>query len=127
MTRINTGIKPSLLCNQHLLAEHREIKRIPNQISKGKFTLNGIPSEFKLGSGHVKFFYDKLLYLKKRYEDLYSECLNRNLNVTYYGDAWNNLPKELMNDYQPTERDRLILVERINERLTKMNKKQFLL
>ena len=127
MTRINTGIKPSLLCNQHLLAEHREIKRIPNQISKGKFTLNGIPSEFKLGSGHVKFFYDKLLYLKKRYEDLYSECLNRGLNVTYYGEAWNDLPKELMNDYQPTERDRLILVERINERLTKMNKKQFLL
>ena len=127
MTRINTGIKPSLLCNQHLLAEHREIKRIPNQISKGKFTLNGIPSEFKLGSGHVKFFYDKLLYLKKRYEKLHLECLNRGLNVTYYGDAWDNLPKNLMNDYQPTEQDRLILVERINERLTKMNKKQFLL
>lgn len=127
MTRINTGIKPSLLCNQHLLAEHREIKRIPNQISKGKFTLNGIPNEFKLGSGHVKFFYNKLLYLKKRYEKLHLECLNRGLNVTYYGDAWNNLPKNLMNDYKPTEQDRLILVERINERLTKMNKKQFLL
>jgi deoxyribonuclease (pyrimidine dimer) len=127
MTRINVGIKPSLLCNQHLLAEHREIKRIPNQISKGKFTLKGIPTEFKLGSGHVKFFYDKLLYLKNRYEEIHFECLKRNLNISYYGNAWDNVPSYLMNDYRPTELDRQLLVERINERLISMNQKQFLL
>ena len=27
----------------------------------------GIPDRFKLGTGHVKFFYDKLFYLFKRY------------------------------------------------------------
>ena len=30
MTRINCGIPPEELSDKHLLAEHREIKRIPN-------------------------------------------------------------------------------------------------
>ena len=34
MTRINAGIPPKKLTNRHLLAEHREIKRIPNVIKK---------------------------------------------------------------------------------------------
>ena len=32
MTRINVGILPKELSNKHLIAEHREIKRIPNCI-----------------------------------------------------------------------------------------------
>ena len=31
MTRINLGVKPSELCNKHLLAEQRELKRIPEE------------------------------------------------------------------------------------------------
>jgi deoxyribonuclease (pyrimidine dimer) len=116
MTRINVGMMPIELSNKHLIAEHREIKRIPNVIAKGKFNLNDQPSEFKLGTGHVKFFYTRLLYLKNRYEQLYEECLKRNFNVTYYGGAWNDLPQEFMNDYKPTENDRLIIQQRIKER-----------
>ena len=71
MTRINVGIPPAELVNQHLLAEHREIKRIPNCIAKGKYNMEDIPDKFKLGKGHVKFFYNKLLHLKKRYMRLY--------------------------------------------------------
>ena len=119
MTRINVAIKPRELTNKHLIAEHREIKRIPNCISKGKFNMKGQPTEFTLGTGHVKFFYDKLGYLKKRYELLYKECVERGFNVQYYGDAWNDIPIELMGDYNPTERDRGLLLERINERLNK--------
>jgi deoxyribonuclease (pyrimidine dimer) len=111
-------VLPSELNNKHLLAEAREIKRIPNCIAKGKYNMKGQPSEFTLGTGHVKFFYDKLGYLKNRYESLYSECVKRGFNVQYYGDAWNDVPKELMGDYSPTKRDREILLERINERLT---------
>lgn len=117
MTRINVGIPPKDLTRQHLIAEHREIKRVPNVVSKGKFNLKGQPKEFTLGTGHVKFFYDKLGYLKQRYEELYSECRNRGFDVTYYGDAWNDVPKHLMGDYTPTERDIQIITERINERL----------
>ena len=118
MTRINAGIAPFELEGKHLIAEHREIKRIPNVISKGKYNLAGQPAEFTLGTGHVKFFYTRLLYLKKRYEELYKECLNRGYNVSYYGDAWNDVPKELMNDYEPSERDRQIIQQRINDKRT---------
>lgn len=119
MTRINCGIKPCELTNKHLLAEHREIKRIPNLIKKGRYNLHGIPDEFKLGEGHVKFFYDKLKYLKKRYIEIYVECKRRKLNVANYVNAWNGVPVELCNDYTPTEADREICWQRINERLGK--------
>ena len=117
MTRINVGIPPAELINQHLIAEHREIKRIPNCIAKGKYNMEGIPDKFKLGTGHVKFFYNKLLYLKNRYTSLYNECIKRGFNVQNYIGAWNNVPEKLMNDYKPTYVDRLIVQQRINEKL----------
>ena len=123
MTRINVGIPPAELVNQHLLAEHREIKRIPNCVAKGKYNMDGMPERFKLGTGHVKFFYNKLLYLKKRYVRLYEECINRGFNVQNYIEAWNDIPEELMNDYNVKANDIRIIRERINERLgkTKVN------
>ena len=119
MTRINVGIPPAELADKHLLAEAREIKRVPNCINSGRYSMVGQPNEFTLGTGHVKFFYDKLLYLKNRYDTIYQECVKRGFNVTYFGGAWNGVPDELMNDYEPTDRDREIIRERINERLSK--------
>ena len=116
MTRINVGIPPKKLHNKHLLAEAREIKRIPNCVSRGRYNLNNVPSKFTLGKGHVSFFYNKLLYLKNRYEELYRECLNRGFNVQYWGGAWDDVPKNLMNDYTPTPHDIDIIEERIKER-----------
>lgn len=124
MTRINVGIPPFELEQEHLLAEHREIKRVPNCVAKGKYNMKGQPSVFTLNKGHVKFFYDKLGYLKKRYEELYADCIRRELNVQYYGDAWNNIPSHLMGDYTPTDADRAIIRERINERLSNSKKKK---
>mgnify|MGYP003645284478 CR=1 FL=1 len=121
MTRINVGIQPVELSNQHLIAEHREIKRIPNCITKGKYNMEGIPDKFKLGTGHVKFFYNKLLYLKNRYISLYNECIKRGFNVQNYINAWDNIPQKLMNDYKATYKDRLIIQERIYART--VNKK----
>ena len=119
MTRVNVGIPPADLVNQHLIAEHREIKRIPNCIAKGKYNMEGIPDKFKLGTGHVKFFYNKLLYLKFRYASLYVECIRRGFNVQNYIGAWNDVPEELMNDYKPTCIDRLIVQEKKKEKLNK--------
>ena len=119
MTRINVGIPPAELINQHLIAEHREIKRIPNCIAKGKYNMEGIPDKFKLGTGHVKFFYNKLLYLKHRYIRLHFECVKRGFKVQWYLSAWDNIPKKLMNFYYPTDVDREIIRERINEKLNK--------
>ena len=118
MTRINVAIPPKQLTMRHLIAEHREIKRVPNLITKGRFNLKSIPPTFTLGKGHVAFFYDKLLYLKNRYEELYKECINRGFNVQYYGSAWDAVPAHFMNDYTPTERDEQIIRQRINEKLS---------
>jgi deoxyribonuclease (pyrimidine dimer) len=116
MTRINVGIPVKKLTKAHVIAEHREIKRIPNCIVKGRYNMKGQPEEFTLGTGHVKFFYDKCGYLKKRYEELYARCIELNVNATYFGDAWDDVPKEFMGDYTPTDRDREILIERLIER-----------
>ena len=117
MTRINAGILPKDLTSKHLIAEHREIKRIPNCVGKGKYNMDNIPDKFKLGTGHVKFFYNKLLYLKNRYRSLYEECIRRGFSVQNYINAWDNVPEDLMNDYVPTNRDRKIIKERIKHKL----------
>ncbi len=122
MTRINCGIPVSDLCDQHLLAEAREIKRIPNCINSGRYNLKGQPERFTLGTGHVKFFYDKQKYLLCRYKELYEECVKRGFKVTNFSAAWTGIPRVLLNDYSPTERDRLIVMERIDERLATMKK-----
>jgi len=121
MTRINVAVKPIELNDKMLIAEHREIKRIPNCVKKGRYNLSGIPDKFTLGTGHVKFFYNKLEYLHDRYVDLYDECLKRGFNVTNYEEAFNDLPDELYNWYDETNRDRKIILQRINERLNSKN------
>lgn len=124
MTRINVGIPPRELSNKHLIAEHRELKRIPNVVAKGRCNLNNIPSQFSLGKGHVSFFYDKLGYLKDRYTDLYHECLARGFNVQCYLASWDGVPDSLMNGYTPTDRDVEIIRERIADRLANPIAKQ---
>lgn len=116
MTRINVGVHPRELSRQHLLAEHREITRIPNAIKSGRFNDKGIPAKFTLGTGHVKFFYFRLRYLHKRYLNLLAECIRRGYNVTNKSDAFHNLPEKHYGDYSPTDEDRNMIIERINQR-----------
>jgi len=116
MTRINTGVAPFELPDKILLAELREIKRIPNAIRNGRYSLKNMPDEFTLGTGHVKFFYDKLEYLYDRYISLREEALDRGFNVSDFSEAWDGVPEELMNNYIEKIRDREIIINRINER-----------
>lgn len=119
MTRINVGIPPKELSRQHLIAEHREIKRIPNAVSSGRARLDKIPSTFRLGTGHVSFFYDKQLYLLNRYRKLHQECKSRGYNVQDYSSAWDGVSENLMNDYKPKEGDIKLIKNRIKEKLNK--------
>ena len=127
MTRISVAVRGSELCDAHLIKERIEILRIPNSIKKGKakVVLSKTPNTFTLGSGHVIFFYSRLKYLHKRYNELTQECIKRNFNVTDYSDAFDGLPENLYNDYEEKTQDRKILVERINERLTGMKNLKF--
>lgn len=116
MTRINV-VAPITLCDQHLLAEHRELTRIPNCINSGFFKSSDIPAQYVLGKGHVNFFKNKLKWLKTRYDSLHSECLSRGFNVTYkFPDV---VPQEYYNDYIVTENDIRINMERIAIRTPK--------
>ena len=117
MTRINCGIPPAELTDKHLLAEHRELKRIPNAVRTGKAVIKNIPQTFRLGEGHVKFFYDKMQYLRKRQQSLYEECRRRGFNVTDFREAFADIPLELWNDYRPTKNDKALIRARITERL----------
>jgi len=119
MTRINVGYPVKKLTNKHLLAEHREIKRIPNMIKSGRAKIENIPEKFCLGKGHVKFFYNKLSYLFDRYIDIYAECKVRGFDVQCYSTAWQDTPPELWGDFKPTKADKQLIIDRINSKLNK--------
>lgn len=120
MTRINSGIPPAELCDAHLLAEHREITRIPNTLNSGRAKIINIPSKFTLGKGHVKFFYNKVGYIRNRYNDLHNECKLRGFNVENKSNSFEQIPNKLMQDWSPSVFDIEIIQQRINERLISM-------
>lgn len=114
MTRINAGIPVEILSDQHLLAEHREIKRIP----RTKF-VNVAPANFTLGSGHVLFFSNKPNYTFNRYCELYEECIDRCFSVEWYGDNWSKVLDTI--EYVPTKADIKLMTDRIIERTLSSN------
>ena len=125
MTRINSAIPVQLLSDEHLLAEHREIKRLPACVKKSKKSgsINNIPEKFVLGKGHVLFFLDKQKFIYNRYKEIYSELLWRGFNIEDYSKNWDDLKDtELWNDYVPTTEERELLVERITMRIIESKK-----
>ena len=123
MTRINI-IPVSELHDQHLIAEYREITMVPaalNRTLKSKAGLDRkkISKRFTLNSGHVYFFYDKGLYLDKRYTEIVNEMKSRGFNP----DSARVFPIEifkdndLYNDWTPTIEDQKLIRQRIQERI----------
>lgn len=109
MTRINADIPVEKLTDQHLLAEHREIKRI----TKGELSPNA-PVHFKLGSGHVLFFRDKRGYCLERYWLIHEECKRRGFDVTDFTSNWEGLD---LGEWKPPPGVRETVVQRITERI----------
>lgn len=109
MTRINT-IDPQHLLDQHLMAEYREITRVS---SLSKHTVQ--PKQYIMGTGHVKFFYDKGLFLAKRREELYNELVRRNYNVTWFEYVAHLV--SLHKDWQPAAADHIVSIGRLHEKL----------
>lgn len=119
MTRINV-IPPAQLCDQHLLAEHRELPRIPNGVlsERLKNWYADAPTKYTLGAGHVKFFVNKLGWLYWRYEDITIECLRRNFNIEYKfpASAFDPVMDRISAQYNPTPADLSLNLSRIKER-----------
>lgn len=123
MTRVNV-VSPKSLSRLHLIAEYKEITRLPNNLKtslnrKGKpFSMKEIPLEYKLGPGHVKFFFNKMLFLEKRFISLVDEMKNRGYNPKYTDASIFKQFEgtEFYNDYIPTEIAVEINLQRIKER-----------
>jgi len=117
MTRINC-VPVQELCNKHLFAEWRELPRINKYIEKSLNSSNpiNIPPEYVLGTGHVKFFYTKLSYLLKRYNELTNELLERGYNIERKKLAITGVA-HWFNQWEPTEEAMELNRQRIKERL----------
>ena len=122
MTRINV-IPVEELTREHLVAEYKEIMRLPNNLKKSlnrktkPFCTSEIPTEYKMGKGHVKFFYDKFGYLKQRFESLLAEMIRRGYNPNYLDSSIFVVDNKYMNGYTPTNEALRVNRERIKERL----------
>ena len=125
MTRINSAINVRRLTDEHLLAEHREIKRLPYCLSKAiaKGSVKHIPEKFTLGTGHVLFFLDKMFFVLRRYLEVYLECCIRGFVVQRYSYLWDYVPSEYLGYYIPTDEERQLLIERITDRIMQSKKK----
>lgn len=121
MTRINV-IDPTQLTDQHLMAEYRELPMVLASLRRSLRAKNGLPRigpTYTLNAGHVKFFYDKGSFLKRRYYSLVIELLDRGYNLdpnrpadfSVYGE--NNLNGE----WTPSTVDLEINSQRIRERI----------
>ncbi len=126
LTRINC-VPVEQLHQKHLVAEYRELPRVFSLVKKyidKHGVLPEISSEYILGTGHVKFFYDKLLYLANRHKQLINEMRRRGYKPSYetclidqYYDA---IPAFCWNDWVPSESAMQVNQERITERIAGM-------
>lgn len=122
MTRINL-IDPSYLSDKHLGAEYRELPRIFGlvRVAQGKGLTPEhfpIPGMYKMGKGHVTFFFNKLKWLQRRQRALIKERLKRGLVTNYSNtdDLVVGINKEWLGDWVPSRKEIKINLARINER-----------
>jgi deoxyribonuclease (pyrimidine dimer) len=123
MTRINADIDPKTLHRRHLIAELREITMVPAALKRALRTkskneiLESISEKFTLGSGHVRFFYDKQRFLMERFMKLTEEMRRRG----YAPDhgrvmAFIGFDKEFNKNWAASSEDNQLVQARIDER-----------
>lgn len=123
LTRINC-VPTGELSGKHLVAEYRELPRVfklmlAAQLRGEKIDDPRNPKQYVMGTGHVRFFYDKGLFLVRRQRALVQEMLDRGYNPKHI-DPMGMLPDGLdlsrMMDWTPTEEALTINRARIEER-----------
>lgn len=126
MTRVNL-VDPEDLHNKHLIAEIHEVTRIFGLVRKAqerginKYNFKEktkAPDRYVLGTGHVKFFFDKLLFVARRYESLCDEAISRGykINKINRNDLLQGVDTWWQKDYIPTQEAIALNKQRIAER-----------
>lgn len=125
MTRINL-IPPRELHQKHLVAEYRELPRaFPLALAAIKRGMKPdhprIPRAFTLSTGHVLFFYPRLLFLVNRQISLVEEMLRRGYKPTFdpyqLQEVLVQAPLAWTQDYVPTPEAIALSRARIEERV----------
>ena len=114
MVRINL-IKPEKLADQHLIAEYNEILMLLGYVKRYPEPKD-IPEEYTLGKGHIKFFKNKLTYLKNRHETVKKEMVKRGFATNKAIDL-NEFNEVLHNNWTPKDKDKEIIKQRIREKI----------
>lgn len=123
MTRINC-VPVSELTDPHLRGEWKEISRVltqarlPNPREKW-------PQTYRMGTGHVRFFYTHLTYIIRRYEELWHEMIRRGYMASFdmmasivaQANRWYGQCPKYWNDWEPTKEAMAVNRARIKERL----------
>lgn len=117
--RINC-IPVKYLADQHLRAEWVEMLMLPAYLKRSIASKDGLRlyegSRYTLNTGHARFFYDKLAYVEKRYKEIEVEMKRRGYKVNPVLDL-SAFPKELFNDWVPTQEDQHNNLNRILTRI----------
>lgn len=107
MTRINL-VPPKELGVKHLVGEHYELPRVFNLVRRAQErgetpATVGIPSDYVLGAGHLKFFYNKLRFLERRYGLLKGEMQYRGyVAADPPVGLLEGIDEHWLGDYEPT-------------------------
>jgi hypothetical protein len=129
MTRVNV-VPVDELTNSHAFGEYKEILRpvskvrnalakYPNKWAFYKAYANKIPVDYTMGKGHESFFFDKLMYIAERYQQLCEWRKVRGYKYTPISieQILDGLPEFVLQSYTPTQQALAINRCRIAERL----------
>jgi deoxyribonuclease (pyrimidine dimer) len=119
MVRINL-VSPEKLADQHLIAEYKEILMLAGYVRKFP-SLDGIPNSYRLGEGHIKFFKNKLKYLKKRHKSIVMEMKVRGFQVNCEMDL-RGFGFSYKKDWVPLAKDIDLIKERLIWKLKQKKK-----
>ena len=121
MTRINV-INPSELLDQHLMIEYIEMQHISMYLQKSLnkesgSNLDEILKYLTLHKWRIKFFYNKGLYLAKRFKNIKIELHKRNFLIQNKQFKLDPFSAEYKNDWISSSNNIKIIMMRINEKL----------
>ncbi len=86
--------------------------------TKGSFDiLKSLPEFYVLGTGHVKFFYDKLQYIKNRHDSLKVEGKRRGFNLDLITINLDGIPELFKKDFVPKTKDVILNLKRIEDKI----------
>jgi deoxyribonuclease (pyrimidine dimer) len=114
MVRINL-VNPRHLADQHLVAEYNEMLMLVGYVRRHPLC-NGIPPRYTLGTGHIRFFKDKLGYIHQRFIRVKREMELRGfqpkkeLDLTLFAEGNKNI-------WRPRARDYVIIRQRLLQKI----------